>query len=256
MSLTFDPGVAAGLAVSAAVAIGAPIAAMLVLRRRFNAPWAAFGFGALTFVVSQFVLRLPWQLPLNAYLVKHYGQDHLIMTAWLAVSALTAGVFEEGGRAVMYRAMWRDRSTMGGVSLGVGHGGIESITLVGVSLVSSLVIYVLLSHGLMTRLPADVLPKVEAQFSALTFSTAILGGVERIAALMLHTGCSLLVLEYARGHGAKWLVLSIATHAGLNGLVLALVKLAGAWPAELALVALSATVLVLSLRRSRATQPR
>ena len=254
MSLTFDPGVAAGLAISATVAIVTPLAAMVWLRRRFGAPWAAFGLGALTFVVSQFVLRLPWQLPLNAYLAKHYGGDQLVMGAWLAASALTAGLFEEGGRAVMYRTMWRDRSTLGGVSLGVGHGGIESITLIGVSLVSSLVIYVLLSRGLMTRIPAEVLPKVEAQFAALTFSTAILGGVERLAALMLHTGCSLLVLEYARGQGAKWLWLSIATHAGLNGVVLALVKLVGAWPAELALLMLAAGVLALAFRRS--TQPR
>lgn len=256
MALHFEPAVALGLACSTAVAIGAPLVAMAWLARRFNAPLAAFGWGALTFVISQLVLRFPWQLPLNTWLVKNYGQDQAVMGAWLAVSALTAGLFEECGRAVMYAKLWRERSTLGGVALGVGHGGLESIALVGLSLLSMLVIYVALANGLTLGLPPALEPKLEAQFSALTFATALLGGVERLAALMLHVGCSLLVLEFARGRGAKWLALSIATHAGLNLLVLALVKLVGAWPAELTLLTLSASVLLLALRRSRATQPR
>lgn len=251
MALSFDWGVAAGLAVSASVALFAPVLVMVVLRKRFDAPWAAFAWGALTFVISQLVLRLPWQLPLNSYLAKNYAGDALVMNAWLAASALTAGIFEEGGRALAYRFVWTDRSTLGGVSLGVGHGGIESIVLIGLSLVGSLVVYVLLTHGLMTKVPPEVLPKVEAQFATLTFSTALLGGVERLAALMLHTGCSLLVLEFSRGRGTKWLLGSIAAHAGLNGVALVLVKQAGAWPAELVLVALSATLLTVAFRHSR-----
>ncbi len=250
MALTFDAGVVVGLGISATIAIGAPLALMFVLAKRFDAPLAAFGWGALTFVVSQFVLRLPWQIPLNAYLVKHYGQDQAVMVAWLAVSALTAGIFEEGGRALAYRYVWKPRTTIGGVALGVGHGGIESIVLIGLSIASSLVIYVALANGLTLGFAPEVLTKIDAQFAKLDFGTSLLGGVERIAALMLHTGCSLLVLEFARGRGVKWLLLSIATHASLNGLVMALVKLTGPWPAELALVALSATVLGLALRHS------
>lgn len=252
MALEYSAGVAVGLGLSALVALGAPAALFLVLWRRHGASPKAWLFGALTFVVSQLVLRLPWQLPLNAWLVKHYRDDALVMGGWLAASALTAGLFEELGRLAAYRLLWKDRSTLGGVMLGAGHGGIESILLIGLSLVSSTVLYVLLWQGVPLPFPPDARAAIEAQFAPVTPALASLGGVERLLAMALHVACSLLVLEAVRRARWTWVATAIALHAGSNGLVLAVTKLAGPLVGELVLAAVVGPALWAALRQSRA----
>lgn len=256
MALEFNLGVAVGLGVSATVAIGAPIALFLLLAKRFDAALPPAGWGALTFVISQFVLRFPWQLPLNAWLLKHYAQDALVMNGWLAVSVLTAALFEETGRWLMFRRVSLQRRTIDGAMFGVGHGGIESIVLVGLSLVGNLVVYVLITHGTNVGIPAEVMPKVEAQFAQVTPALAYLGGVERLGALALHVACSLLVLESARGRGVKWLFAAMGVHIAANGGVLAATKLANPYVGEVALWLISGTALAFALRTSWRTERR
>lgn len=251
MALTYEAGVAVGLGLSSLVALGAPVVLFVVLWRRHGASPKAWLFGALTFVVSQLLLRLPWQLPLNAWLVKHYRDDALVMGAWLAASALTAGLFEELGRFVAYRTVWKDRSTLGGVMLGAGHGGVESILLVGLSLVSSTVLYVLLWQGVPLPFPPDARAAIEAQFAAVTPALAMLGGVERLLAMALHLACSLLVLEAVRHGRWAWVAAAIALHAGANGLVLAVTKLGGPLVGELALALVVGPALWAITQRSR-----
>ncbi len=254
MALTFDLGVAVGLGVAGLVATLGPFALAFALWRRAGASLKAWGFGALTFVVSQLVLRLPWQIPLNAYLAKHYAADAVVMGAWLVASCLTAGLFEELGRLVTYRTLWKDRSTLGGVMLGAGHGGIESVLLVGLTLVANTVLYVLLANGVSIGLPPEAQALVEQQFGALDFWKATMGGVERVSAMALHIACSLLVLEGARRRRWTWVVGAIALHAASNLVAVVVTQQAGVYLGELALAVVVAPALALALRSSRASE--
>ena len=65
--VAFDPVAATGLAVAAGVCLIGLILAALWWHRRNRAPLAAFGAGALVFLVSQVILRLPWQIPLGRW---------------------------------------------------------------------------------------------------------------------------------------------------------------------------------------------
>ncbi|MFZ5438837.1 MAG: YhfC family intramembrane metalloprotease [Myxococcota bacterium] len=248
--MEWNPLVAVGLGTSAVVATLGPLVLALVLWRR-GASLKAWGVGALTFAVSQLVLRLPWQVPLNLWLAPKLKDDAGLLFAWLAFSALTAGLFEETGRWVAYRTLWKDRSTLGGVMLGAGHGGLESIVLVGLSLLSSTVVYVALTHGVTLGIPEAVLPKVHQQFAEVTPLVSFLGGVERVAAMLLHVGCSLLVLEGVRRADKRWLVGSMAVHTLLNVVGVALAKWVSPLAAEGALLTLGLAVLWLAARRSR-----
>lgn len=251
MSLTWDPAIAVALGCSAVVATAGPLVLALVLWRRTGVSLKAWLFGALTFVVSQFVFRLPWQIPLNAWLAPKLEGNEAATFAWIAVASLTAGLFEETGRWLAYRWLWKDRSTRGGVMLGAGHGGFESIVLVGLSLIGSLVVYVALSHGTTLGIPADKLPLVEKQFSSLTPLLASLGGVERMAAWGLHIGCSLLVLEGVRSGQKKWWALSVSVHFAVNLIAVVTMKQIGPVAAEVGTVIAVTLVLFFALRRSR-----
>lgn len=250
--LTWNPLIALGLGTSSLLATVGPLVLAFVLWRRGGA-LKAWLIGALTFIVSQLVLRLPWQVPLNAWLAPKLKDSPALLVGWLVVSALTAGLFEETGRWLAYRTLWKDRSTLGGLMLGAGHGGFESIVLVGLSLISSTVLYVALTHGTTLGLPPEVVPLVEKQFAEVTPLLSFLGGVERVAALMLHLGCSLLVLEAVRRQDKRWLGASIGAHFALNVVGVALTKWVHPLVGEAALLLLGAALLTGALRGSRAS---
>jgi uncharacterized membrane protein YhfC len=133
--------------------------------------------------------------------------------------------------------------------LGLGHGGIESILLVGLSLIGTVVTYVALSNGLSFGLPPDKLSLASAQLAALTPLTTLLGGAERVFALCLHVACSLLVLEAMRTGRWQWWAASVGLHTLVNVTGVALSKQVGPLASEAVLFVFA--IACLGLIRSR-----
>src|SRR5690242_8696931 len=106
--------------------------ALGVFVRRLGVGWRYFGYGALIFVLFQLVSRVPITLGIQALIAPQLRASRAALIAWVAISALTAGLFEEIGRYVGYRwLMKRDEKTWAkGVMYGIGHGGIESMLFV------------------------------------------------------------------------------------------------------------------------------
>jgi uncharacterized membrane protein YhfC len=209
--IPFHWGVAVGLAISALIALFAPVAAAFAVHRRTGASFRYFALGAAVFFVSQVVLRFPWQIPLSVYVQKN--PSGALRNAFLVFSALTAGLFEEGGRWLGYRFfIKKERSWRVGVMYGLGHGGLESILLVGVTLAGSLVLYVCLTRGIPIPIGPDKLELLRHQFSGLTTARSLLGGIERLFALCLQVGFSLVVLQAFLRNQLRWLAYAIALH--------------------------------------------
>jgi uncharacterized membrane protein YhfC len=251
--IAFDPWVAVSLCVSGAIAGFLPVACALVVRRRTGAPWKYLGFGALVFFVSQFVLRLPWQIPLGLWVNARAQGRPLLEWSWLLFSAVGAGVFEEVARYYGYRRLCRDeRSYRVALMYGVGHGGFESIALVGLSMAGALVTYVLYTHGMLPTagVPPEQLAALRAQMAGLTPLTALVGGVERIFALCIQVGFSVVVLQAFLRDDRRWLWGAIAGHAAVDFIAVALLKLGGILAAEAGIAAL-ALCGVYALRRLR-----
>jgi uncharacterized membrane protein YhfC len=208
----FRPAVFALLALSGLVTLLGPFVLAFVWKRRTGARWAHFGIGALTFFVSQIVLRLPWQVPLGLWLAPRLTSIPAQL-AWAAASALTAALFEEVGRWAAYRWIAKGaRAPRDGAMLGIGHGGIESTLLIGVTLSSTAALYALLGAGVKIPLP----PEAMAQLSALGPSGAAAGGVERILTVPLHVAMSMLVLQcFVRGRHV-WLLIAIGAHFAVD----------------------------------------
>lgn len=205
------------MAISAAIALFLPIAAALWWSRKTGIGWRFWGFGALVFFVSQMVLRLPWLVPLGAAVSGSIKGNLWLTAAWVGFAAITAALFEEIGRWLGYRYLLRDeKSFRSGVMYGLGHGGIESILLVGLNVAGSLVTYILLAQGKLPQLPAEQAAQISAVFAAQTPLTALMGGVERIFTLIFHVAFSVLVLQcFLRGE-RRWLFYSIAAHFFIN----------------------------------------
>ncbi len=248
--MTFDPWVAVALGVAALIALLLPVAVAVALRRRTGASWRAFFIGAAIFLVFQIVLRLPWQIAIGVWLQKHHAADAVWMNGWLAVSALTAALFEELGRYFVFRRFVAEKSARSAAMLGAGHGGLESILLVGVSLVGALVTYVLFTHGLLP-VPAEQLAKVTEQLSALTPAKALAGGVERIFALAAQIGFALLVMRAVAEKARGPLLLALGTHFLLDLVAGGMAQHAPLWATEAVLAIGASAVLTLGLRSWR-----
>jgi uncharacterized membrane protein YhfC len=119
--------------VASLFAILYPLILAIIAHRRLKVSWKYFAFGMLIFLIFQVVSRVPIVTVLGQVLAPQLKASTAFLYTWLAILALTAGIFEEVGRYIGYRwFMRREEKTWNkAVMYGLGHGGLESILLVG-----------------------------------------------------------------------------------------------------------------------------
>jgi ABC-2 type transport system permease protein len=205
-----------------------PAAFAGALRRFSPAPWLLFGIGCLTFFASQAV-----HLPLNRWLADigllpaaAAADIPVVQTALIA--GLSAGLCEELARAAGYALLRRFRPAWldlpGALMLGLGHGGLESMTFGAVltaATVGALIPLIGTDPGKL-GLPADQLTTLQAQIAAFTGRpwNGVYPLVERVIAVSAHVTFSLLVWKAFTGAGFRrngyYLPLAILYHAAVD----------------------------------------
>jgi len=245
------------------IQIGLPIALAVWITRRYKVSWKLIVIGMMTFFGSQ-ILRLPllqlltnlfqngtlpmppfeWQMPFNAVLL-----------------GLTAGLFEETARWLGFRYAKEPGTThKGALALGIGHGGAESVFLVGLpvmlNFISMLVMTQVGVEGM--NLPADQIEAAKsalASFWALSWDYPLLGGVERILALTMQIGFAMLIWQAVVRRSWLWYAAAVLLHALVDFAVVMLAQSGvNYWLVEAALgvpALLGAGVIVYFWRRER-----
>lgn len=251
------------LTIQAVIVLLAPVLWGWYVQRKTGASWKVWGWGALTFFISQIVLRIPL-LGVATYLLNQMNLDWTPdQSFWfnLTILTLTAALFEEGGRWLMMRwrkrdiVLWRD-----GVMFGAGHGGIEAMLLVGLGAING-VIALSLGDAVYANLsPADleVAQAQMAQLQALTWDGVAISIWERIIAVLFHTAASVLVLKAVREGKAIWWWAAFWLHVLLNGIALIVVQFGGLLQSEIAITIfslLSVAVLWWSYQRRETDLP-
>lgn len=156
---------------------------------------------------------------------------------WLKVVllGLLAGVCEEGARYMVLRRLKPARGEepfRAAVMFGLGHGGMES-ALLGLSLLMSAVGAVS-GLGLVT---------IAAGSTALWLR--VLAVAERAMAMVLHVGCSLLVVRSVRTGEGRFSLYAVALHATVNAGVLWVLLHRGPFKAEAAMAVMTLGVIAL-----------
>ncbi len=242
--MRFDPTIALSISLAAIVCLLGPVVLGILWRQRTGAASGAFGWGMVVFAVA-LILRV-WQFPLGRWI---YSAHPSWTTSFVMFSACTAGVFEEVGRWVGYRTVLRaERTQRVAVMYGLGHGGCESIVLVGLPMVGLLVAWALAAHGHVDPGPAT--HAIQQQLEALGAWGVQLAVLERASAMLLHVGLSLIVLQaFTRGDGV-WLLVAIVTHAVLDAAAVVLNRHLLALHTELIIAVAAVGVLYAGLRLS------
>lgn len=220
-------------AVAAVFVIVYPLALGVIVRKKLAVGWKYFWFGALVFLAFQLVTRLPLVTVLQATVLAHLLRTSSAFTwTWLVILAITAGLFEEVGRYVGYRLFLRRevKTWSKAVMFGLGHGGLESMVLVGGQLLLMILNLVVLSALPVNSLPAAQRHTVIQQFAAINAQPVwlpLLTAWERLWTIPVHVALSVIVLQMFRRQQIGWLFLAIFLHALVDFLSLAIPQVLG-----------------------------
>jgi uncharacterized membrane protein YhfC len=216
------PHVSAGflvsLGISTAFEILFPLALAVYVSRRLHVRWRYFWYGVAVFAAVQLFTRVPAVYVIQRLIAPQLKSSQTFLWVWLFILALTAGLFEEVGRYFGYRIfMGKEEKTWPkGVLYGIGHGGLESIVLVGLLSSALSLVNILVIQSLdITKLPAAQQTTLHDQFATLAAQPAwlpLLGGYERLCAIAFHIAMSIVVLQAFRRGQIRWLWCAVGLH--------------------------------------------
>jgi len=202
-------------AVAVFVDITAPLALAVLIARRYHARWLYWLYGLLVFLLFQGITRVPVMVFVQTRPpVREALKEPVWFWPFLLFAAATAGLFEEGGRWLAFRFVIprEERRWRTSLMLGAGHGGLESIA-VGLAALATLVAYLVV-----TLVPAETfsgyaeqIDQAKKYFAGVPSWVPLLGGWERLGALAIQVGLSVMVLQ-AFLRGPRWWWYALAAH--------------------------------------------
>jgi uncharacterized membrane protein YhfC len=205
--------------------------------------------GAIVFLVTQVAIRIP----LLSVLGRQQWYIEMSTNIYLIALflGLTAGLFEEIGRYIVMKLfMKKSLSWKNGVAFGIGHGGIEAIVLVGLTILNYLVMSLMINSGIFDEMIAANLPPAIAEQIKLMLVDSptinfLAGGFERIMTMIVQIAFSIMVLYSVKFKKPAYLVYAILLHAVIDAPVVILGSIGlNVWIIELFIAACAVVGLV------------
>ncbi|HEX7973776.1 MAG TPA: YhfC family glutamic-type intramembrane protease [Anaerolineales bacterium] len=200
-----------------------PLAIARWSTRKFLVSWRLFFIGMLTFFGSQVVhipvLQILTRLFQNGTLPQPPLQYTLVFNAVLL--GLLAGLFEETARLIAFLVLKKRANSFGAaLTMGAGHGGLESI-LIGLYLLVNLGMFIIISLNGPDALPflGSMGQTVHSQLPAYwsqPWYMPLLSAFERLTAVSAHITLSVLVWQAVARRNAWWFIGAILWHAVID----------------------------------------
>ena len=190
--------------------------------------------GAATFLLFAVILEKPLQnilvFPTMMGLSEHAAAGFINArpVLWALIVGLFPGVFEETGRLVAFKTVLKNRKNREtGISHGIGHGGFEVMFVLGIAYIQYISYASMINAGTFGDMIAQVAAQapeqtaqgyaIAAQLAAFSAGDLAINVVERIFAVMFHTGASILVFYACRDKKKFWLYpLAILLHTVMD----------------------------------------
>jgi uncharacterized membrane protein YhfC len=248
--------------------IALPILLGIFLTIKFQLGWRIWLIGASTFIFSQ-VLHLPFNKYILNPLLENIQQTLPEVTATFIIAislGLSAGIFEELSRFGMYR-WWlkNDRTWKKAILAGAGHGGIESIILGILVMLTfiNLMAYrnVDLSYLNLAPEKLSIARQQIQMYWSLPWYDGLLGALERTLTMPFHIAASVLVLQVFTRNPARlkyiWLGIAILYHAILDASIVFIASQSGVYAAEafLAVTVVLDIIIIFILRQPETSKP-
>lgn len=195
------------------ISFALPIGAMIFWKKRTGVSNQPFIVGAACFVLFAMILE---QVLHTLCIIPDHAVSRAINGSpvlFTLYGALAAGIFEETGRWFGFRVLLRRyKEKENSVAYGIGHGGIEVILLVGLTYLMMSLAKLGVSLG-----DAQTNAMILESAAALSPVTAVVVLAERVTAMMLHIGLSIMVFASVNIPGKKYLYpAAILAHAAAD----------------------------------------
>lgn len=204
----------AGVATGALIAILLPFILFFVLRRRLDLRFRNVAIGAGVFILFVAVL----EGAMHAYLL----QFNPTTKAWFAANAMgfavygafAAAFFEETGRYLALRFLAKPVPGSGTpVAYGIGHGGAEAVLIgINIAVIGVLGYMMMTGQAASLKLDAAATEQIQKSLAGASFGASMLGGVERIFALVLQIGLSFIVWHAVKTRRFIFYLAALAFH--------------------------------------------
>lgn len=135
---------------------------------------------------------------------------------------LLAGVFEEVGRYVAFKTVLKKRTNREtGISHGIGHGGFEAMfilvstgiqNLIYCTMINGGTFGILVNQGELSAADIATLNALPEQLASWSLGITLLWIAERVFAMLLHTGMSIVVFNAVKQKRISLLFLAIVLH--------------------------------------------
>jgi uncharacterized membrane protein YhfC len=206
---------------SLVICIGLPVALFIFLYKKYNAKYLPMIIGAAAYIT--FALILESSIHYFVFKIFTIREKPLV---YILYGIFMAGIFEETARFISFKLLKKKEYTgvITGLSYGIGHGGIEAILLVGVSVISSIVFCIIINTGnveLITgKLQGDTLEQTNLQINMLVNTKPymfLMSGIERLFAITIQISLSVIMFFSVFCKGKIWLFpFAILLHAILD----------------------------------------
>ena len=207
------------------------VVVLLAMRKISVVPLVA---GALSFFISQIVLRIPLlQLCATQQWFLSFAMNTLLYT--IIVGGFSAGLFEETARLVGASLLKNNRRYQDMIAFGLGHGLCEVVLLVGLGQINNILACCMIaSSDLASTLGVqqDVLQQLTAQLAGTGPAMVYLGIVERISVVVFHLFATSLVFMAVKKKNILLYFAAILAHTAFNTLAAVLLSMTGMWICE------------------------
>ncbi len=200
------------MGISCVIGFGIPVVLLLYFRIKKHADILPFFIGCAVMIIFAFVL----EASVHRIVLSSPAGEKIRNTVWLYAlyGGIMAGIFEETGRFLAFKTILRKKmdNDSNALMYGAGHGGLESVFVLGITMINNIIWSILINSGntavLTGSLSGDILKEVEDSIGRLLAAHSfdfLLGGVERIFAVVLQISLSVLVWFAVKNRKSLWL---------------------------------------------------
>ena len=188
------------MSISCICAFAMPIVLLIYFRTKKKAEILPFFVGCSVMILFAFVLESTVHRIVLAGRAGEMIRGNILLYA--LYGGLMAGLFEETGRFLAFRTVLRRYLPQDENALmyGAGHGGIEALVVLGITMVNNIIYAILLNTGQSSIITGQLTPELKQQvegvfeqLAATPPETFLLGILERMLAVALHIALSVLV---------------------------------------------------------------
>lgn len=205
------------MAISAIISIGLPIVLFIIFYKKYSAKIIPMIIGIAGFILFALVLeRSIHSIVLEKFALRGKPLIYIIYGIFMA------GVFEETARFISFKILKKKYNGVGtGLAYGIGHGGIEAILFVGLSMINTIIFAIILNSGnietITYKLQGEALEQINTQITTILTTSPYLflvSGIERVFAICIQLSLSIIVFYSVYGKNKLWLYpFSIILHA-------------------------------------------